>query len=176
MKFFAVLPMWDYSSKQIMINDENSVQTGFIQRKYKDVWDRCAHYLPLPFWQKINLYGENHDCVIEIKEQSFKSNLLKMKWDVWTKDASSEGKYFLEDKTKISTNPRMIYTKNNKEYLFKQNLLNRICEVKVNDQVCAKIKIEKKIPMSLKVIYEVEDNDLTVTELLGIYYIIKLIY
>lgn len=176
MKFFTVLPMWNYSSKRILIKNEHHMQSAFIQRKYKHIWDKFIHYLPLSFLHKINLYGENKDTIIEIKEQSFKSNLIKLKWDVWIKNIDQEDEYLLEDKTKISTNPRMIYVKNNQEYLFSKNLLSRICEVKVNDQVCAKINIEKKIPMSLQVIYKNEDVDLTVVELLGIYYIITLTY
>lgn len=130
----------------------------------------------MPIGRKINVYGENKGYVVDIQEQSFKSNLFKMKWDVWLTHANQVNQYLLEDKTKISTNPRMVYSKNNKEYLLNKEMFNRVCEVQVGNQVCAKISIEKKIPLSLKISYLAEDVDLSVVELLSIYYIITLTY
>lgn len=176
MECFTVLPMWNYSGKQIEILDSNSVQVGFIQRKYKSFWNKLIHYSPLTisFLETINIDGQSNGSLLKIREQSFKSNLTKLKWDIFLKDTAVENKFLLEDKTKISTNPRMTYYKNNKEYVFKKDIFNRICEISLNDNICATIRVEKKIPLSLKTV--AQTNDLTIIELLGIYYVISLTY
>lgn len=176
MEFFTVLPMWNYSSKQIEIIDSDNVQVGFIQRKYKNFWNKLIHYSPLTlsFLETVNINGENSDNQLKIREQSFKSNLTKLKWDIFLKDNNKEIKLLLEDKTKISTNPRMVYHKNNKEYLFKIDIFNRTCEINLNDNTCATIRMDKKIPASLRTV--IKTNDLTIVELLGIYYVITLVY
>lgn len=176
MEFFAVLPIWNYSGKQIAIIDSDSVQVGFIQRKYRNFWDKFIHYSPLTlsFLETINIDGENNGNHLKIREQSFKSNLIKLKWDIFLKDTAKESKFLLEDKTKISTNPRMIYHKNNKEYVFRKDIFNRTCEISLNDNTYATIRMDKKIPPSLRTV--TKTNDLTIIELLGIYYVIKLAY
>ena len=176
MEFFTVLPMWNYSGKQIEIVDSNSVQVGFIQRKYKNLRDKIVHYSPLTisFLETVNVDGENKDHHLKIREQSFKSTLTKMKWDLFLKDSTKESKYFLEDKTKISTNPRMTYHKNNKEYVFKRDIFNQTYEISLNDKICATISVDKRIPLTLRTV--TKTNDLTIIELLGIYYVICLVY
>ncbi|MDS9471558.1 hypothetical protein [Sporosarcina pasteurii] len=176
MEYFTVLPMWNYSGKQIEIIDTNSVRVGFIKRTYKSFWDKLLHYLPITisFLETINIDGENNGHQLKIREQSFKSNLLKLKWDIFLEDTATESQFLLEDKTKISTNPHMVYHKNNNEYVFRKDLFNRTCKISVNDEVCATIRVEKKIPLSLKAV--VKTNDLTILELLGIYFVISLAY
>ena len=176
MEFFTVLPMWNYSGKQIAIMDSESVQVGFIQRKYKSFWNKLIHYSPLTisFLETINVDGENNGNHLKIREQSFKSNLMKLKWDIFLNDTDKEIKFLLEDKTKIGTNPRMLYHKNNKEYIFKRDIFNRTCEISLNDNICATIRVEKKIPLSLKTV--AKTDDLTIIELLSIYYVMSLTY
>ena len=176
MESFTVLPMWNYSGKQIAIMDSESVQVGFIQRSYKSFWNKLIHYSPLTisFLETINIDGESNGNHIKIREQSFKSNLMKLKWDIFLNEPTNESKFLLEDKTKISTNPRMVYHKNNKEYIFKRDVFNRTCEISLNDNICATIRVEKKIPLSLKAVGKT--NDLTIIELLGIYYVMSLTY
>lgn len=176
MESFTVLPMWNYSGKQIEIIDSDGVQVGFIQRNYKSFWDRLIHYSPLTisFLETINIYGESNGKHLKVKEQSFKSNLLKLKWDIFLNDDAIDSKFLLEDKTKISTNPRMVYHKNNKEYVFRKDIFNSTCEISLNEKICATIRVEKKIPISLKTV--AKTDDLTIIELLGIYYVISLVY
>lgn len=176
MEYFTVLPMWNYSGKQVEIIDSEQVQVGFIQRKYKSFWDKLLHYSPitLTFLEKVNIDGEDDAHYLRIREHSFKANLWKLKWDVFSIDSTQESQFLLEDKTKISTNPRMVYHKNNKAYLFKIDPFNRTCEISSNEEVCATIRIVKKIPLSLKAIPKTED--LTIIELLSIYYVIALVY
>ncbi|AOV07365.1 tubby C-terminal domain-like protein [Sporosarcina ureilytica] len=176
MEYFTVLPMSNYSGKQIEIIDANSVRVGFIQRTYKSFWDKLLHYSPLTisFLETVNIDGGNHDTYLKIREQSFKSNLLKLKWDIFLKDTVQENQFLLEDKTKISTNPRLVYHKNNKEYVFRKDPFNRTCKISLHDDICATITVEKKIPLSLKTV--VKTSDLTIVELLGIYYVMSLVY
>jgi len=176
MEFFTVLPMWNYSSKQITITDSKNVQVGYIQRKYKSLRENLIHYSPLSlsFLETIHIDGEDKDNRLEIREQSFKSNLKKLKWDIFLNDPAKENKFLLEDKTKISTNPRMAYHKNKQKYVFKKDPFNRTCEVTLNDHSCVTIRIDKKIPPSLRTV--MDTGDLTIIELLGIYYVINLTY
>ncbi|ASK64088.1 hypothetical protein CFK37_18975 [Virgibacillus phasianinus] len=176
MEFFAVLPFRKYLDKPITINDSAGVQIGFIQRKYKSSWDKFINYLPLSFLETRNINGEDGEYDVKIREMSFKSNLIKLKWNVHLKDFNKKSTFLLEDKTKISTNPRMLYYKNNKEYIFKKDIFNRTCEIYLNDDynTCAEIKIDKITPPSLGI--KVKTNDLSAVELLGIYYIMNLIY
>lgn len=176
MEFFTVLPMWNYSSKQIDIRDSNGQQVGFIQRTYKSRIDKLIHYSPLTvsFLETINIDGVANGTQLKVREQSFKSNLTKLKWDIFIKDAAKKSNFLLEDQTKISTNPRMIYHKNSEEYVFKKDLFNRICEVSLDGTICATIRVEKKIPQSLQTISK--SNDLTIIELLSIYFVINLTY
>lgn len=176
MEFFTVLPIRKYVDKKIAINDSHNVQVGFIQRKYRNFWDKLNSYsfLSISFLETTNIIGESNGYYLKIKEQSFKANLIKLKWNIYLSDTHKENKYLLEDKTKVSTNPRMVYHKNNKEYLFKKDIFNRTCEISINDIMCATITMYKKIPLSLKTV--TNNNDLTIIELLGIYYIINLVY
>lgn len=176
MEFFTTLPVRKYVDKQIVINDKKNMQVGFIQRKYKNFWDKLIHYLPLPlsFLETINIDAKSGNHRLRIREQSFKSNLTKLKWDIFLNDTEKESKYLLEDKTKVSTNPRMVYRKNGKEYIFKKDLFNRTCEINLNDITCATIRMDKKIPPSLRTV--IKTNDLSNIELLGIYYVINLAY
>lgn len=177
MEFFTVLPIRNYLDKQIAIHNSDGSQVGFIQRKYKNFWDKLNNYLPLPlsFLETINIDGESSGYQLKIREQSFKSNFKGLKWDVYLKNGDQESSFLLIDKTKISTNPRMVYHKNNKEYLFKKDLFNRTCDVSIEGHIsCAEIRLVKMIPMSLSM--KIKTNDLTIAELLGIYYTINLIY
>lgn len=176
MVYDTVLPTWNYSSKQIAIKDADQVKAGFIQRKYKNFGDKLLHYSPITisFLEKVHIDGEGNGVHLKIREQSFKANLLKLKWNVFFRDATQESTFLLEDKTKITTNPRMIYHKNSNAYLFKKDPFNRTCEISLNGEICAWIRIEKKIPLSLKTV--VKTNDLTIIELLGIYYTMILVY
>jgi len=176
MEFFTVLPMWNYSGKQIEIIDSDNVQVGFIQRRYKGLWNKLIHYSPITisFLETVNIDGVNKDNRLRIREQSFKSNLTKLKWDIFLKDTAKESKFLLEDKTKITTNPRMTYYKNNQEYVFKRDIFNRTCEITLNNKVCATIRVDKKIPLSLRTV--TKTNELTIVELLAIYYVMGLVY
>jgi len=175
MEFLTVLPMRKYLDKQIIINDSDSTQVGFIQRKYKSLWDKLINYLPLSFLETRNIDGESSGYQLKIREQSFKSNLTKLKWDVYLKDVDKESSFLLMDKTKISTNPRMVYHKNNKEYVFKKDIFNRTCDISIDGHIsCAEIRIDKKIPLSLRI--KLKTNDLTIAEVLGVYYIINMVY
>lgn len=176
MAYYTVLPTWNYSSKQIEISDADQVKVGFIQRKYKNFGDKLLHYSPITisFLEKVHFDGQENGAHLKIREQSFKANLLKLKWNVFFRDATQESTFLLEDKTKITTNPRMIYHKNSNAYLFKKEPFNRTCEISLNGEICATIRIEKKMPLSLKTV--VKTNDLTIIELLGIYYIMTLVY
>ncbi|AOV07363.1 tubby C-terminal domain-like protein [Sporosarcina ureilytica] len=176
MEYFTVIPMWNYSGKHIRIIDSQHIHVGYIQRTYKNFWDKLIHYSPvvISFLETINIDGESNGTHLKIREQSFKSNLLKLKWDIFLEDTTTKSKFLLEDKTKISTNTRMVYHKNNNKYVFRKDLFNRTCKISVNDEICATIRVEKKIPLSLKAV--VKTNDLTILELLGIYFVISLAY
>ncbi|WP_440136858.1 tubby C-terminal domain-like protein [Gracilibacillus caseinilyticus] len=175
MEFFTVLPMRKYLDKQIVISDSDSTKVGFIQRRYKSRLDKVINYLPLSFLETRNIDGEGGGYQLKIREQSFKSNLTKLKWDVYLKDVNKESSFLLRDKTKISTNPRMVYHKNNKEYVFKKDIFNRTCDISIDGHIsCAEIKMDKKFPPSLRI--KVKTDDLTVAEVLGVYYIINLVY
>lgn len=67
----------------------------------------------------------------------------------------------------------MFYSKNEQQFLFRQDLFNRTCEVVVQNEVCATIHIEKKIPITLKL--SIQTNGLQVSELLCIYYCTQLV-
>ncbi|WHX28114.1 hypothetical protein QNH47_09790 [Virgibacillus halodenitrificans] len=173
-EFFTVLPMRKSSEKEIIINDSDSVQVGFIQRKYKNFWEKLINYLPLSFLETRNIDGETSNYMIKIREQSFKSNLFKLKWDIFLRDSSEENKFLLEDRTKISSSPRMVYHKNNKEYVFNKDIFSSTCEISLNNVACATVSKDKKISPNVKI--STKTNDLTNIELLGIYYIIHLVY
>src|SRR5699024_8263422 len=129
MEYFAILPIRKYLDKPIAINDSDSEQVGFVQREYKSFWDKLTNYLPLSFLETRNLNGESSNHHLRIREQSFKSNLFRLKWDVYLKENCKERAFLLEDKTKVSTNHRMLYHKNNKVYVLKKDIFNRTCEI-----------------------------------------------
>ncbi|PIC76172.1 hypothetical protein CSV74_12960 [Sporosarcina sp. P19] len=124
--------------------------------------------------ETINIYGASNGKHLKVKEQSFKSNLVNLKWDIFLNDDAKENKFLLEDQTKISTNPRMVYYKNNKEYIFRKDIFNRTCKISLDGNIHATINVEKKVPVSLKTV--AKTDDLTIIELLGIYYVISLVY
>jgi len=69
MEFFTVLPMWNYSGKQIEIIDSDNVQVGFIQRRYKGLWNKLIHYSPITisFLETVNIDGVNKDNRLRIR-------------------------------------------------------------------------------------------------------------
>lgn len=81
MEYYTVLPKWKYSSKEIEIFDADRMQIGFIQRKYKGFWSKIIHYSPLrlSFMETIHIDAESNGNKLKIREQSFKSNLTKLK-------------------------------------------------------------------------------------------------
>lgn len=176
MEFFAVLPIRKNTEKMIVINDTDHTKIGYVQRKYKSAFDEVLNHLPLSFRSTTNIIGSTDEYSLKIKEQSFKSNLFKLKWDVYITSGSGEEVFLLEDRTKVSTNPRMLYHKSDKGYVFKRDSFNRTCYVYLKDSssICAQITIEKLVPTHLKIV--VENNNLSVIEILGIYYIMTLVY
>ena len=177
-EYFIKLPIWKYSDKPIEIFNTDNKSVGFVQRYYKNTFDKFFNLLPLPFeniFETKNLKGIINGKQINIREQSFRSNLLKLKWDVFISSKIENSTYLLEDTTKISTNPRFIYHKNNKKILFKKDLLYRTCEVSLDGgNKCAELKIEKFLPISLKFILMTDELD--ILELMGIFYILFLTY
>ena len=172
MEYIATLPYTKYGDKQIAIYDAQDEQAGFIQRYYKNIFDKLFHYIPIFFLHKTNIYGESDGVKIKFVERSFKDNLKKLKWDVLVNDEP----HYLEDKTKIATNIRMVYHKGDKQYIFKKDMLNNVCEV-VNESeqsVCAEIILKKRIPAIVKV--RKKSDALTLPELLGVYFMIYLVY
>lgn len=177
MDFFTVLPMMKKSAKSIEIIDKNNTRIGYIRRKYNSSFERFKNIIS--FLETTNILGESDEYYLEIKEQSFKSNLTKLKWDVHLSDKSNDNNkmdFLLEDKTKISTNPQFLLTKDNKRYIFKKDFLNRSCTIYCNDNnsICAEIRIEKLMPPSLKL--SIHNYDLAVVEVLGVFYILNLVY
>ena len=169
MDIFTTFPIWNGSSKQIKMMDSNDKSVGFIQRKFKNLFHQCMHYLPLKpsFLETIHLDAEEKGQRLQIREQPFKANLTQLNWDVSFKDTQSR----LEDETKISTNPRMAYFKNEQKYLFKKDPFNRTCKVFRQQKICATIRVEKKIPYSLRT--TIQTDELSAIEIFGIYYIIS---
>lgn len=45
MDIFTTLPIWNGSSKQIKMMDSNDKSVGFIQQKFKNLFDQCMHCL-----------------------------------------------------------------------------------------------------------------------------------
>lgn len=176
MEFFAVLPIWNNSGKKIKINDLENKELGYIQRDFKSVLDRVFRYLPISIAKTVHISGKTDGYNLKIEEQSFRENLLKLKWNVHLENNNEEKISLLEDQTKVSTNPRIHYHKNATDYIFKKDTFNRTCKVfiKASNIICAEIKKEKLAPTHLRII--LKNNDLAAIELLGIYYIMSLIY
>lgn len=177
MDYFTVLPIIKRSTKSIEIIDENSTRIGYIKRKYKSTFELLKNVIP--FLETTNLLGESDQSYIEIKEQSFKSTLYRLKWDYHLTDKSNQNNklnFLLENKTKISTIPRFLLTKDNKSYVFKKDIFSRSCKIYCNDtnRMCAEINLEKWMPASAKV--SVYNDDLEVVEVLGVFHIMNLIY
>ncbi len=109
-------------------------------------------------------------------QQSFESTLFKLKWDVHLTGDGKEEVYLLEDRTKITTNPRMGYHKNANNYLFKRDSFNRTCNVYANDSttISVFVSVEKLLPAHLKI--TLNTNDLTISEVLAVYYMMSILY
>src|SRR5699024_6492700 len=94
---------------------------------------KISRYLPISIEKAVNILGEIDDCNLMIKQKSFKENLFKLKWDIYLQRNSKEMTFLLEDHTKMSTNPRLHYHKNEVEYIFKKDAFNRTCKVFIKD-------------------------------------------
>ncbi|MCT8139151.1 hypothetical protein H1D32_16425 [Anaerobacillus sp. CMMVII] len=176
MDYFAVLPIKKYSAKPIEIKDVTGANVGYVKREYKNTYEKIKNLLS--FLETRNLVGEFDGCLLEIKEQSFRSNLFKLKWDVYLSDHESNNRmlFLLEDNTKVSTDRSFLYHKNNNHYLFQKDFLSRTCLIYCNDnnQPFAEIKIEKLLPAAVKI--TIHEKDLSVVEILGIFYLLNLVY
>lgn len=177
MDYFTVLPIMKRSAKSIEIIDEDETKIGYIKREYKSIFELFKNVIP--FLETTNLLGESDKYYLEIKEQSFKANLIRMKWDYHLSDKSNQNNkmnFLLVDKTKISTIPCFLLTKDNKSYLFKRDIFSRSCKIFCNDtnSMCAEINFEKRMPASVKL--SVYNDDLEVVEVLGVFHIMNLNY
>ncbi|MDW0109696.1 tubby C-terminal domain-like protein [Sporosarcina aquimarina] len=176
MELVATLPIWKYSNRKISIDDVKKLEVGYIQRKFNGPFEKVHRFLPFSINDKINVFGEMEKYTIEITEQSFKSNLFNLKWNVLiTKDGFQE-EFLIEDKTKVSTNPRLDYHKQAASYIFKKDAFNRTCSIfmKESNILCAEVTIEKLVPMNVRI--KVKTDDLTSIEILGIFYIMNIVY
>lgn len=175
-EYLIKLPIWKPSDKPIEFFNIENISVGFVQRYYKNTFDKFFNSLPLPFvniFETKNLKGIKNGKQLNIREQSLRSNLLKLKWDVYISSKNETSTYLLEDITKISINPLFIYHKNNNKILFKKDILNRRYEVSLDGgNKCAEIKIEKILPKTLRFILVTDELD--ILELIGIYYILSL--
>lgn len=178
MEFYAVLPLLKFSNESIGIRDGNNANIGYVKRNFKSKVEKFLHMI-LPFLETRNLIGEVNGKYFEFSEHSFKANLFRLKWDVHFSEKNNDNQndcFLLEDKTKISTNPCFLFSKNGANYLFKKEFLSRSCYIfnQNNNKKCAEIKVEKLLPASLKI--TVHSDELTVVEILGIFYILNLTY
>ncbi|WOV82978.1 hypothetical protein PGH26_08475 [Sporosarcina jeotgali] len=174
--YFAVLPINKDSDKMIEIQDSASARIGYIQRNYKNLFDKVLNYVPFSVQGSLTIIGETDGFSLQIMQQSFKSTLFKLKWDVHLTGGGKEDVFLLEDRTKITTNPRVRYHKNANDYLFKRDSFNRTCNIYANDSttICAFVYVEKLLPTHLKI--TLNTNDLTISEVLAVYYMMSLLY
>lgn len=174
--YFAVLPFNKDSEKMIEIQDSASARIGYIQRSYTRTLDKVLNYVPFSVQGTLTVLGETDGSSLKIMQQSFESTLFKLKWDVHLTGDGKEEVYLLEDRTKITTNPRMGYHKNANNYLFKRDSFNRTCNVYANDSttISVFVSVEKLLPAHLKI--TLNTNDLTISEVLAVYYMMSILY
>lgn len=99
MEFFVELPINKHSYKSIKIRSMKNVGIGYLRREFKNPFEKIKNFIS--FLETRNLVCEVDGHYIEIREQSFKSNLFKMKWDVYLSDKNTNGnkmRFLLEDK------------------------------------------------------------------------------
>jgi hypothetical protein len=177
--YFLNLPISNISSKKINIFDhQGEKNNAYIQRCYKHPIQKILTATPLVdhLFEKVNIYGERSSYKVSIIEKPFRQNLRKMKWDVVIHNGTEEKTYLLEDITKVSTNPRFLYHQNNREILWKKDILNRTTIVSFHDskEVLAEITIIKMMPIRLEI--KLNTDIVNEVEIAAIYYTMFLSY
>lgn len=176
MELFAALPFYKPSDKAIYIYDSNHEEIGYVQRNYTSRLNRVANHLSISILENTNIIGEQDGYTLEIQEQSFKANLLKLKWDVYLERDGNKESFLMEDLTKISTDSELAYHKKEHRYLLKKDGLSGNWLISIEDSpfICAEIKVLKQVPNQIKI--TLNTHDLKAIEVLGMYYVIHLVY
>lgn len=177
--YFLNLPISNLSSNKIHIFDhQGEKNNAYIQRCYKHPIQKILTATPLVdhLFEKVNVYGERPSFKVSITEKSFRENLRKMKWDVVIHNGTEEKIYLLEDITKVSTNPCFLYHQNNREILWKKDILNRTAIVSFHDtkEVLAEITKIKMMPTGLEI--KLNTDIVKEVEIAAIYYTMFLTY
>ena len=171
------IPFYKHSILPINIKNSEGLTVGNLQRTYNNLSDRVIDaFLSLANKKnfKVKLYGN--------PEYSFSASFVKYKEslfrDKWTIHISEKGNLqnigLFINKSKINTNPRFEYTKNNQIFIFKKDLLDKNIYVEdKSKKLIARIFYEKITSIRNTYIHIQKENVLNHAELLLLAFIFR---
>ncbi|MDL4839452.1 tubby C-terminal domain-like protein [Aquibacillus rhizosphaerae] len=168
--FFFKLPFYRHSIKPIDIENAEGVTIGTLQRTYNNLVDRVIDaVLDLANKKNFNIKLKDYpDYNLLAKSIKYKEQLLNQKWSIHITEKEKIKKIgMFVDKTKISTNPRFEYIKNDQLYFFKKAPFDKNIYVEdKNNQLIAIVFYQQYTKMSNTYIQIQEESDLDRAELL----------
>jgi hypothetical protein len=154
-EFTFTLPLLKYSSKPIIISNDEGQEIASFERTFRKKWIEIISKLPIPIISEgvIVFFGKK-DCrgsaqngeELIVQERTFKENLLRMKWDIIIQNQQSDEKkkYSLKDISKVKTHGKFLYEKENRTLTIQKDMFNRTAYIRNDEMLIAEIKVEKR--------------------------------
>lgn len=175
--FSFKIPFYKHSIKPIHIKDSEGLIIGNLQRTYNNLSDQAIDaFLSLAnkksFKVKLNDSPEYSYSATFVK---YKKSLFRDKWTIHIPEKRNLQNIGLFINTsKINTNPRFEYAKNNQTFIFKKDLFDKnIYVVDKNQQVIARIFYEKITSVRNTYIHIQKENIFNHAELLLLAFIFR---
>jgi|GEM_PF-7008973 len=168
--YFFKIPFYRHSIKPVHILNNEGQIVGSLQRIYNCLYDRVIDAF-LSLANKKNFIVKLRDSpksFFSAAPVPYKESLFRDKWIILISekgDSQQIGMFI--NTSKIKTNPRFEYTKNNQTFIFKNGFLDKNIYVEdESKQVIARIFYEKVTSMRSTYIHIQQENVLNHDELL----------
>ncbi|KAB2488208.1 tubby C-terminal domain-like protein [Priestia endophytica] len=168
-------PLLLYSTKPFTINDEQGNKVGELCRYFsypgQSVLSRIINMT------NVKVYDTEKEICFNFKEKNIFKNLIFNKWDVTFTFHNEESTFELQDKTKIKTNQKLLYTFQSREMEVKAEIMDRVTRFyrKTHNQtkIVAQASYDRLMP-PIPYTIEIYDEDIHFGEIIGILYLMRI--
>ncbi|UUD42653.1 tubby C-terminal domain-like protein [Bacillus pumilus] len=163
-------PVMKKTSKCIPITNKEGVEIGLIKRFYKNKVERVIDHIFDEFFVNVEVMDSNSNTIVKAIENISLKSMYRSNWVIECKD---KGRFLLEDRTKMKTNPTMNLIINDTTYYLKKDFADRRVRLEDSEQTIAVITYDKIMPPAT-VSIEKKQGDLSVHLIACLYYIFML--
>ncbi|WOD65275.1 hypothetical protein NQZ71_25640 (plasmid) [Niallia taxi] len=140
MNYFFVQPLLKQTLKPIEVKNENEIRVGYIQRFYKNTFQKILDFIIDGFYLHINVKDPESNVVVKAVQRY----TLRDSWEIH----ENTEVYILKDQSKIKTNPRYLFAYKGKEYLIYKEYLDKYIRIKdiSNNKIVSEFQYHKLAP------------------------------